>query len=133
MSLTRTQRMYGFAITCQFEISSNTHFTFEPWPVASVDLFAHLTLVFFSLSSCPLSLSPVALGWVISLMSLISLSQIAIHPEKFALMYTFGNILSLCSTAFLWGSVLCLRAPVRAPPRTALHCCPYVDCASNLI
>ena len=43
------------------------------------------------------------LGWVISLLSLTSVPQIATHPEKFALMYTAGNIVSLCSTAFLWG------------------------------
>ena len=60
VSLTRTQRMYGFGITFVF-------------------------------------------GWIVSLLSLISLPQIATHPEKFALMYTVGNIISLASTAFLWG------------------------------
>src|SRR5690348_7706836 len=44
-----------------------------------------------------------AIGWVISLLSLLAIPQIASHPEKFALLYTFGNIISLFSTMFLWG------------------------------
>ena len=83
----------------------------------SISHFYSFSVFVFSFVS-----NTVALGWVISLLSLISLPQIATHPEKFALMYTFGNILSLCSTAFLWGSVFffCLRA--RPPARALLHC-----------
>jgi hypothetical protein len=43
------------------------------------------------------------IGWLISLMSLMALGQIAFHPAKFALLYTVGNIVSLCSTMCLWG------------------------------
>lgn len=60
MTLTKTQRLYGFGITF-------------------------------------------VIGWVLSIMSLFAVPQIMIHPEKFALLYTCGNIISLCSTAFLWG------------------------------
>lgn len=58
------------------------------------------------------------LGWLISIMSLFALPQIVLHPEKFALLYTAGNILSLCSTGFLWGPWAQLRdmcRPVRLP------------------
>jgi len=56
------------------------------------------------------------LGWLLSLLSLVAVSQIAVHPEKFALLYTFGNVVSLCSTACLWGPCSQLRdmfKPVR--------------------
>ena len=43
------------------------------------------------------------IGWVLNLISVFALPQIVLHPEKFALLYTVGNIVSLCSTAFLWG------------------------------
>jgi hypothetical protein len=56
------------------------------------------------------------LGWLLSLLSLVAVPQIALHPEKFALLYTFGNLVSLCSTACLWGPCAQLRdmfKPVR--------------------
>lgn len=74
MTLTRTQRLYGFA------------FTF-------------------------------VVGWLINLMSLFAVPQIVLHPQKFALLYTFGNVISLCSTAFLWGpceQIKDMFKPVRA-------------------
>jgi len=43
------------------------------------------------------------IGWLLSSLSLIAIPQIARHPEKFALLYTAGNVVSLASTAFLWG------------------------------
>lgn len=124
VSLTRTQRMYGFGITCQFQISIRSRLAIELWPTAPASHFSHFFSFFFFFSL----VDTVALGWVISLLSLISLPQIATHPEKFALMYTFGNILSLCSTAFLWGSVfidVCSRA------RPPAHCCAGLDPSSS--
>lgn len=44
-----------------------------------------------------------ALGWLVTFLSLVTVVAIATHPEKFAVMYTFGNIISLCSTMFLFG------------------------------
>jgi len=56
------------------------------------------------------------LGWLLSLLSIIALPQISVHPQKFALLYTVGNIVSLTSTALLWGPGKQIRemfAPVR--------------------
>lgn len=56
-------------------------------------------------------------GWVISLLALLALPQIISHPEKFAILYTVGNIISLCSTMFLWGPCKQLKdmfKPIRA-------------------
>lgn len=44
-----------------------------------------------------------AVGWILSLLSLAAIPSIAKKPEVFALMYTFGNLVSLASTMFLWG------------------------------
>jgi len=58
------------------------------------------------------------LGWILSLMSLVQLPHVATgHPAGFAILYTFGNIISLVGTAFLWGPCAQLKsmfAPVRA-------------------
>jgi len=45
------------------------------------------------------------LGWVITLMSCFAIPSIVTKPQTFAILYTFGNIVSLCSTCFLWGPV----------------------------
>lgn len=42
-------------------------------------------------------------GWVISFFALFTLPDIISHPEKFAIVYTFGNIIALLSTTFLFG------------------------------
>merc|ERR1712196_132041 len=38
-------------------------------------------------------------GWIISFLSTLLLT----HPPKFAILYTVGNIVSICGTFFLWG------------------------------
>jgi hypothetical protein len=43
------------------------------------------------------------LGWLISFLALFAIPQIATHPETFASLYTFGNIIALASTGFLFG------------------------------
>lgn len=43
------------------------------------------------------------LGCCITLISIITVPQIVTHPEKFALVYTFGNIITLLSSMFLFG------------------------------
>jgi len=45
------------------------------------------------------------LGWIITFLSLLSIPTIADHPEKFAVLYTFGNVLAIASTLFLFGPV----------------------------
>ena len=42
--------------------------------------------------------------------SLFFITQIVTHPEKFALCFTFGNLVAICSTAFLYGPVAQLKA-----------------------
>jgi hypothetical protein len=56
-------------------------------------------------------------GWLVSLLALLALPQIISHPEKFAILYTVGNIISLSSTMFLWGPCKQLKdmfKPIRA-------------------
>mmetsp|Transcript_20134 Transcript_20134/g.30154 ORF Transcript_20134/g.30154 Transcript_20134/m.30154 type:complete len:221 (+) Transcript_20134:58-720(+) len=42
-------------------------------------------------------------GCLISFLSTFSLAQIMINPSKFAITYTLGNVLSICSLMFLMG------------------------------
>jgi len=42
-------------------------------------------------------------GCLISFLSTFSLAQIMIRPSKFAMTYTLGNVLSICSLMFLMG------------------------------
>lgn len=70
-----------------------------------------------------------ALGWLVSLISLIAIPQIAVRPEKFALTYTLGNMISLCSTAFLYGPCAQIRgrfaiATTRIAPNCAVQSRP---------
>jgi len=44
-----------------------------------------------------------ATGWVIAFAGCFALPSIGTHPERFALLYTLGNIIALASTMFLWG------------------------------
>jgi len=56
-------------------------------------------------------------GWIITIISLFALPQIISHPEKFAILYTVGNVVALCSTMFLWGPCKQLKdmfKPIRA-------------------
>jgi len=46
-------------------------------------------------------------GWVITLLSVLALPQIVSEPARFAILYTVGNIVALCSTFFFY-SVLWL-------------------------
>ena len=43
------------------------------------------------------------LGWVLSTMAVFALPDIGTNPEKFATLYTIGNVVALCSTCFMWG------------------------------
>ena len=43
------------------------------------------------------------LGWFITFMSTIAIVSIVTNPAKFAVLYTFGNLISLASTCFLFG------------------------------
>lgn len=43
------------------------------------------------------------LGYVIMFMSLLTVPGMGKHPEKFAILYSLGNIIALVSTCFLWG------------------------------
>ena len=45
------------------------------------------------------------LGWLISMASVSTLATVVINPSRFAALYSLGNIVSLCSTMFLWGPV----------------------------
>ncbi len=49
------------------------------------------------------------LGWVLSFLSTAMLPQLATSPNKFAILYTEGNLLSLCSMMFLMGPCAQLR------------------------
>eukprot|EP00474_Spongospora_subterranea_P011256 CRZ11714.1 hypothetical protein [Spongospora subterranea] len=42
-------------------------------------------------------------GWLIAMLSFLSLPTIALNPAKFAVFYTLGQICALCSTFFLLG------------------------------
>jgi hypothetical protein len=56
-------------------------------------------------------------GWVITFLALTALPKIGKQPAKFAILYTAGNIVALCSTMFLWGPVKQIKKmfePVRA-------------------
>eukprot|EP00808_Paulinella_micropora_P002812 g75786.t1 len=56
------------------------------------------------------------LGWVLSFLSWFAIPDLASRPEKFAVLYTSGNLVALCSTLFLWGPCAQLRKmmdPVR--------------------
>lgn len=44
-------------------------------------------------------------GYIISFSSLFAVGQLARRPEKFAILYSLGNIVALMSTCFLWGPV----------------------------
>ena len=43
------------------------------------------------------------LGWFISFLSVITVGSIVTNPGRFAFLYTFGSLLSIGSTCFLWG------------------------------
>ncbi len=49
------------------------------------------------------------LGYIIMFMSLMTVGQLGKKPEKFAILYTIGNIVALVSTCFLWGPVAQLK------------------------
>ena len=56
------------------------------------------------------------LGGIISFISLIFIADIANHPEKFAICFTFGNLIGLSSSAFLvgpWQQLQNMFNPVR--------------------
>jgi hypothetical protein len=42
-------------------------------------------------------------GYIITFGSIFAITQLGRHPEKFAIMYSLGNIIALMSTCFLWG------------------------------
>lgn len=50
------------------------------------------------------------LGWLIQSASVYALPSIVIKPNRFAVLYTAGNIISLCSTMFLFGPWKQLRS-----------------------
>jgi len=45
------------------------------------------------------------LGWLIAFLALLTLPTIATSPEKFAILYTLGNLIAVASTLFLFGPV----------------------------
>lgn len=56
------------------------------------------------------------LGWFLSFLSLITLADIKDNPQRFAFTYTFGSIIALASTCFLWGPMKQVKkmfAPIR--------------------
>lgn len=56
------------------------------------------------------------LGYLIMFLSLLTVGQLGRRPEKFAILYTLGNIVALISTCFLWGPVAQIKnmfKPVR--------------------
>lgn len=58
-----------------------------------------------------------ALGYVIMFMSLFTVPDLPKHPEKFAILYSIGNIIAIGSSCFLWGpwaQIKNMFAPVRA-------------------
>lgn len=44
-----------------------------------------------------------SVGWVLTFLAVLTLPHLDEEPAQFALLYTCGNLLSLCSTVFLWG------------------------------
>ena len=42
-------------------------------------------------------------GLLLWIVSLLSIGAIVLHPERFAVMYTIGNLVSLAGTSFLIG------------------------------
>lgn len=53
-------------------------------------------------------------GWIISLLSCFALVHIKDQPGKFAVLYTFGNVVALCSTCFLWGPCSQLKSMMKS-------------------
>lgn len=43
------------------------------------------------------------LGYIIMFMSLLAVPSLGKNPEKFAILYTIGNIIAIGSSCFLWG------------------------------
>jgi len=77
-------------------------------------------------------------GWIITLLALLTLPSILTSPERFALLYATGSIIALCSTAFLFGPCAQLKSmfkPVRAIATTiyilsiglTIFCAVYVQ------
>jgi len=48
-------------------------------------------------------------GWLITIASLFALPSIATNPERFAVLYTLGNVIALMSTFFLFGPIKQLK------------------------
>lgn len=51
-------------------------------------------------------------GLILWIVSLFSIGAIVLHPERFAVMYTIGNIVSLAGTSFLIGPMRQLKRNV---------------------
>lgn len=66
------------------------------------------------------------IGIVLMLCSLFAVGQILIHPAKFAVLYTLGNILALFSSCFMWGPVAQMRDMFK--PIRAWATCLYLGC-----
>ena len=43
------------------------------------------------------------IGWILNVFAVLALPDIGTNPEKFATLYTLGNVIALCSTCFMWG------------------------------
>jgi hypothetical protein len=50
------------------------------------------------------------IGWILSFSSLSALDNVIADPAQFAVLYTAGNIVSLCSTMFLHGPTAQIRS-----------------------
>lgn len=56
------------------------------------------------------------IGSLLTFMSVFAVTEIKTHPEKFAVLYSLGNIIVLCSSCFLWGCMAQIKGmidPVR--------------------
>eukprot|EP00033_Pygsuia_biforma_P001974 GCRY01002197.1.p1 GENE.GCRY01002197.1~~GCRY01002197.1.p1 ORF type:complete len:163 (+),score=10.29 GCRY01002197.1:177-665(+) len=58
-------------------------------------------------------------GTLLTCMSTLFLRDLGKHPERFALSYTFGNIVAICSSMFLKGPVSQVKSMFKATRLTA--------------
>lgn len=72
------------------------------------------------------------LGWFISFLSMGSLPIIVANPLRFAVLYSAGNLLSLCSTMFLYGPWKQVKSMFDSTRRLTTLVCyyttPYAYC-----
>lgn len=99
LTLSRTQRLYGYV-----------HMQLFVWHARALYICTHTHPSPLTSPFPPRFAICFVLGWIVNFMSVSSLSTIVISPTRFAVLYSLGNILSMCSTMFLFGPVKQLKS-----------------------